>query len=248
MNRQSVRILWGLLALFVSSVGRAQPAGGGRSQSSAIAPAVLLKAEAGDPVAQYQVGWHYEHPDAVCCGEYTESRDSRHDYAHAALWYRRAAEQGNVLAQVSLGEFYLFGDGVPVDYVEGIKWYRRAADRGSSGAQFELGQIYSEGKFAPQDFALAAFWYRKSAERGNPDGQAVLATLYRDGQGVSRNYSEAYFWMSLAAANQELTGTYSFLAKEHADERDRIAAHLNNAELLNVQKRTREWLAARHAK
>jgi TPR repeat protein len=98
------------------------------------------------------------------------------------------------------------------------------------------------GKFVPQDYALAVSWYRKVAEHGDPDGQAALASLYEAGQGVPQDYKQAYFWMSLAAANKELAGVYSSLAKEHADERDRFAAHLTKTELLKIQERTRKWV------
>jgi hypothetical protein len=35
------------------------------SETKGIDPAVFARANAGDPAAQYQVGWRYEHPDAV---------------------------------------------------------------------------------------------------------------------------------------------------------------------------------------
>ena len=38
------------------------------------------------------------------------------------MWYRRAAEQGDSLAQYSLGLLYDKGQGVPQDIVEANKW------------------------------------------------------------------------------------------------------------------------------
>jgi hypothetical protein len=49
------------------------------------------------------------------------------DYAQAALWYRKAAEQGDAEAQWSLGGLYLGGHGVPRDYAEAYFWYALAA-------------------------------------------------------------------------------------------------------------------------
>ena len=46
----------------------------------------------------------------------------------AAKWYRRAAEQGNLLAQADLADMYKEGKGAPQDYAEAAKWYRRAAE------------------------------------------------------------------------------------------------------------------------
>ena len=62
------------------------------------------------------------------------------NYTEAAMWYRRAAEQGDSLAQYSLGLLYDKGQGVPQDIVEANKWLNlstAAAPRrrpGSAGA------------------------------------------------------------------------------------------------------------------
>jgi TPR repeat protein len=44
------------------------------------------------------------------------------DYAEAARWYRKAAEQGNAIAQTNLGTMYFQGQGVPQDYAEAVRW------------------------------------------------------------------------------------------------------------------------------
>lgn len=49
------------------------------------------------------------------------------NYTEAALWYRRAAEQGNSFAQYSLGLLYDRGHGVPRNIVEASKWLNLAA-------------------------------------------------------------------------------------------------------------------------
>ena len=54
-----------------------------------------------------------------------------HDYAEAARLYRKAAEQGNALAQSELGVVYFNGRGVPQDYVLAYMWLNLAAAQGS---------------------------------------------------------------------------------------------------------------------
>ena len=59
------------------------------------------------------------------------------DDAEAVRWYRLAAEQGNVLAQVRLGWMYATGeagDGGPEDDVLAYMWANLAAAQGSSAA------------------------------------------------------------------------------------------------------------------
>ena len=48
------------------------------------------------------------------------------NYTDAAMWYRRAAEQGDSLAQYSLGLLYDRGFGVPQDIIEAAKWLNLA--------------------------------------------------------------------------------------------------------------------------
>jgi TPR repeat protein len=56
------------------------------------------------------------------------------NYAEAAKWYRRAAEQGDAEGQRNLGVMYGNGKGVPQDYIEAYKWSNLAAAQGNTGA------------------------------------------------------------------------------------------------------------------
>ena len=75
----------------------------------------------------------------------TRGRGVPQDYTQAALWYRKAAEQGNAEAQYDLGALYVKGQGVPQDYAQAALWYRKAAEQGDAEAQWRLGGLYYEG-------------------------------------------------------------------------------------------------------
>ncbi len=79
----------------------------------------------------------------------------RGDYATALAEFRRAAEQGSVVAQVNLAAMYYKGQGVPQDDAEAAKWYRKAADQGDAVAQNNIGLMYDNGRGVPQDFGEA---------------------------------------------------------------------------------------------
>ena len=81
----------------------------------------------------------------------------------ALAWYRKAAEQGNAVAQFSLGFMYNNGEGVPQDYVQALSWYRKAAEQGNAGAQSELGVMYNNGQGVPQDYVQAHLWSNLAA-------------------------------------------------------------------------------------
>src|SRR5208337_1042274 len=55
------------------------------------------------------------------------------DYAQAADWYRKAAEQNHGLAQFNLGTMYANGQGVVKDDAQSVVWFGRAANLGDAG-------------------------------------------------------------------------------------------------------------------
>src|SRR5260370_22296592 len=73
------------------------------------------------------------------------------DYAKAAEYSLKAAEQGHALAQNDLAAIYARGLGVKQDYEAAAAWYRKAAEQGDALAQYSLGHIYSIGRGVPKD-------------------------------------------------------------------------------------------------
>ena len=67
------------------------------------------------------------------------------DYAEAARWYRKAAEQGQADAQFNLGVMYLKGEGVPQDPGEAGRWARMAAQQGHEKASELLAFVCKTG-------------------------------------------------------------------------------------------------------
>jgi TPR repeat protein len=87
----------------------------------------MAEAEAGDPVAQLNLGFDYYY-----------GRGVTQDYAIAVSWFRKAANQGDKGAQTSLGIMYVKGSGVKQNYTTAISWLRKAADQGYAPAQKAL--------------------------------------------------------------------------------------------------------------
>lgn len=99
------------------------------------------------------------------------------DYAEAAKWYQKAAQQGIAMAQLSLGGLYEIGQGVSKDITQAAKWYQKAAEQGNQDAQYSLGMLYMAGQGIPKDQQKAAFWLGKAAAQGDSMAQAMLQTL-----------------------------------------------------------------------
>ena len=66
------------------------------------------------------------------------------DYKKAYKLILPLAEQGNVMAQTTLGVMYLEGYGVPQDYKQAVKWFKLAAEQGEAEAQFNLALMHDD--------------------------------------------------------------------------------------------------------
>ncbi|SJM89369.1 putative Beta-lactamase [Crenothrix polyspora] len=112
------------------------------------------------------------------------------DNAQAEKWYRKAAEQGYVLAQTDLGTLYM----EEKDNVQAVKWFRKAAEQGYAPAQTWLGKMYAEGKGLAKDEAQAVAWHRKAAEQGYAFAQMNLGWMYLEGKGVAKDEDQGTKW------------------------------------------------------
>ena len=76
-----------------------------------------------------------------------------------------AAEEGNAVAQYSLGYVYLYGYGATKDYPRSTQWLRFAAEQGHAEAQYRLGLAYGLGIGVTEDPIQAHKWLNIAASR-----------------------------------------------------------------------------------
>jgi TPR repeat protein len=148
----------------------------------------LLALAANDPGVQTLVGYHYADGEGVAKSD-----------AEAVKWFRKAADAGDALGQVSLGTRYQFGLGLPKDEDQALKWYRKAAEQEYANAQYRIGGMYYDGLGVAKDYQEAMKWYRKAAEQDNAAAQTNIGGMYYNGQGVAQDYKEAMQWYKKAA-------------------------------------------------
>jgi len=144
------------------------------------------------------------------------------DYAAALKILKPLANDGNAVAENSVGWMYKEGKGVPQDYAQAIAWFSKAAAQGNVDAQNNLGVMYESGLGVPQDNMLALVLYDKATEqgdaqahknslslvttirnnaaKGNAEAQFELGKLYYLGNDVSRDYAQMLTWYGKAAA------------------------------------------------
>jgi len=146
------------------------------AQSGGLDPALLAKANAGDAGAQVQVGEAYEAGKGVA-----------HDPNQAAAWYRKAADQKSISAELHLAELYRDGDGkkFPRDMEQAAAWYRKAADQGDAGAQGTLGMLYSLGQGVARSDVEAYFWLDLAASVNGPNQAQYIANRQNVGTRIT---------------------------------------------------------------
>ena len=53
------------------------------------------------------------------------------DYDKAFYWYKKAADQGEAIAQKNLGLLYYYGEGVTQNEAQAKYWFRKACNNGN---------------------------------------------------------------------------------------------------------------------
>jgi TPR repeat protein len=122
----------------------------------------------------------------VAAGPLEDARTAfrKRDYATALRLLQPLANQGNAVAQFSIGSTYDHGQCAPQSYVEAVKWWHLAAEQGYAAVQISL-----EGWL--EDYAEALKWLLPAANKGNGDAQFIIGGMYANGQGVPQDYVRA---------------------------------------------------------
>ncbi len=120
-----------------------------------------------------------------------------------------AAEQGDAIAQFSMGMRYYTGKEAQQDYAIAAEWFAKSAKQGYATAQANLGVLYLYGQGVQQDSELAVEWLEKSAEQGLIDAQMYLMQLNLFGDRVPQNAEVAYKWGLMAAEQGDVDAQYN---------------------------------------
>lgn len=156
----------GLLICAISSVSaQSVKSGIDAWQRSDYAGAVAIwrpLAEKGDPDAEFNLAQAYR-----------LGRGVPTNLAAAKTWFERAAAQGHVDAQTTLG-LLLFQNG---NQGEGLKWLKQAADQGEPRALLVYGTALVNGDGVTQDPILGYAYVSRAAAQGLEPAKQTLAQL-----------------------------------------------------------------------
>ena len=136
---------------------------------------------------------------------YQEGDGTQKDGVEAVIWFRKAADQGDMVSEARLGTIYLNGaKGVAPDKAQATIWLQKAAEQGDVLSAFTLGNVY-----APTDHAQAIAWFRKAADLGSLGAELILAKDYSVGYLVAKDEAQGMFWYHKAAERNSGEAQYS---------------------------------------
>ena len=151
------------------------------------------QAAAGDPDAQFNLGYRY-----------MTGREIRKNETTGVYWLMRAANQDHAAAQFTVGLSYRYGNGVTRNIERAIHWYTKSSAHGRPSALHELGDIYYNGVGVVQNYSIAVLCFFLAASQGYVDSQMRLGIAYALGQGVEQDIVEGHMYLNLASVrNQE---------------------------------------------
>ncbi|CAF3357993.1 unnamed protein product, partial [Rotaria sp. Silwood2] len=114
---------------------------------------------------------------------YYNGVDVAKNYATAAYWYKRAADNGCEQAANNLGIMYLEGTGIKQNSVKAEQWFQFSAKKGDPNATCTLAQL----SFEKNDFNMAREWHQRARDAGH-----VLASTNRENFLAGINEKEAF--------------------------------------------------------
>lgn len=150
------------------------------------------------------------------------------NYDRALKYFRRASDEGNVIADWYLGHMYRQGRGVPQDDATAYTYYTRVADHYDPDeddqtklrivvdamirlADYQRVGIPSAGvKANPQ--AAARTYLRIATTYGHPAAHFALGVMNVEGKGVSANPQQGLKWL-MAAARKRYAPAEAYLGE-----------------------------------
>lgn len=186
-----------------------------------------LAAEQDHPKAQYYLGLFYGKGHGLPQSNSQAAKwmikaanqlDSQDAYRKAAIWCRRAAEDGEIFAIETLGDYFSQGNGVKKDSVKASNWYRKAAEQfdgkkhykeaarfyqkaaalDDANSLYKLGLYYDEGLGVSQSREKAEIKFNAAAEAGGAELKFDVGMRYAEGMGVPLDNDKALFWLNSA--------------------------------------------------
>ncbi|MDE3245905.1 MAG: sel1 repeat family protein [Acidobacteriota bacterium] len=160
------------------------------------------------------------------------------DLSAALVWYRKAADGGEISAWGSLGGFYERGKGTPKDIAEARHCYEEGARRGDPGSLWSLGRLdLMGGPGTPANPEKACQNFTAAAGMGLGVAALQIGDQYIQGVGVPKDLIEAGKWLYIAERLGDGAARIIFAME--------ISGKIPTADEKEAVRRAKEWLRAK---
>ncbi len=142
-----------------------------------------------------------------------EEAFNKADIVSAISYYRKAAEAGNIPAQLRLAFLLDHAE----ENQEAIKWYREAAAQGEAQAELGLARMYATGDGLEKNIEEARRLLTSSASKGFAPAINVIAKSIEKGElGFRPDYEQARAWLEKGIAQND-PASIERMAKAYAN-------------------------------
>ena len=125
------------------------------------------------------IDWNVPHTAWDIKGdEYYFGKGCEVDYTQAVYWYHKAADEGNMCSQNSLGICYQSGSGVPQSDEQAVSWFEKAYENGSPDGAYNLAECYFEGRGVKKSIDKALEMWSAAAKLGHPSAASRRGSIY----------------------------------------------------------------------
>jgi TPR repeat protein len=108
---------------------------------------------------------------------YEDGRLLPQNLEEAVKWFKLAADQGSVEAQVSYARLLYSGNGMIRDLQLAADYFEKAALQGNAAAQYIIAAMYEDGDHTEVDRVRAYAWLRLAAEQKYEGAESGLEEL-----------------------------------------------------------------------
>ncbi len=141
---------------------------------------LIREANAGDPLAQHELGIRY------LLGEGVEA-----DTVKAAQWIKKAADHGVTAAKYNYAILLINGWGTEWNPFKAFEYLKAAADEGMPEAQYALGLLYTDNLIVKRNWGKAYNWISKAAGKDNRNAEETLKEIKKKVPSSEIDTSEA---------------------------------------------------------
>lgn len=142
------------------------------------------KVELGDKNSQNELGLKYYNGDQVPL-----------DYDKALDLFKKAADNGLLVAYGNVGSLYLWGKGSNASVEKARQWFEAGVKLGDPHSQYYLATMYRDGNGVLKNPQKSKELFLKSANSGNKNAQYELAMMYKQ----ENQLTEAFKWFLKSA-------------------------------------------------